>query len=230
MTEKLYLTERQDIIGAHANRVRFADLLVKYGQAQPPDSSWQQIGVWVLIGMTGRWQKTLALWEWADGWDGFSRAIEEQMMHAPADLAGLYKTIEGLRSGGECYVMKPGPGSPTAADLLRDGISGSLLSYETVHVRPGAEVEYLAAVASIFKPIAEKHGYKHIGSYSAAKIDGTVFTAWALERADHVALMRSPQFESWQQEARQLRTAWQEELWISAAGSKAAGSETAALF
>jgi hypothetical protein len=152
------------------------------------------------------------------------------MMRAPADLAGLYETIEGLRSGGECYVMRPGPDCPTAADLLSRGVSGSLLSYETIHVRPGTEDDYIRAVNSEFKPIAQNYGYTLIGNYTAAKIDGIVFTGWVLERSNHVELMRAPEYAAWQKAARELRTGWQEELWISAAGSRSAGVETAILF
>lgn len=228
--ERLYLTERQDIIGAHVNRTKFADILVRYGRGQPPDSPWQQIGTWVLIGMTGRWQRTLALWEWADGWDGFSRSIEEQMLRSPEDLAGVYSSVEELRSGGECFVMRPSAGCPSVAQLDQLGIRGSLLSYETAHVVPGAEDDYLNAIEADWAPIAAKHGYTLIGNYAAAKMDGVVFTAWLLERANHAPLVRSSQYRDWQQHARKLRTSWQEELWIAAAGSRFAGPETAAAF
>jgi hypothetical protein len=228
--EKLYLTERQDIIGAHSNRARFADILVGYGRAQAADSPWQQIGTWVLIGMTGRWQKTLALWEWADGWDGFSRSIEEQMMRSPGDLAHVYEQVEGLRSGGECFVMRPSDGCPTVADLDRAAVRGSLLAYETAHVPPGTEDDYLTAVEKEWAPTAANFGYTLIGNYAAAKSDGVVFTAWLLDRADHARLMRSAEYPEWQRRARRMRTSWQEELWIAAAGSRFAGPETAALF
>jgi hypothetical protein len=228
--EKLYLTERQDIVGAHENRSRFAQLLVDYGSSQAPDDPWQQIGTWILVGMTGRWQRTIALWEWADGWDGFSSLVAETMIRPRPALAGLYAGIDELRSGGEDFVLAPGPGCPSLADLLAAGVRGSLLSYETVHVRPGTEEEYLDAVRTQWQPVAEGFGYSLVGNYYAALTDGVVFTAWACERAQHVGLARSGKGRDWRRTAREWTTSWQEELWISAPGSRLAGPETAARF
>ena len=59
-------------------------------------------------------------------------------MHSPDDLAGVYSSVEGLRSGGERFV-RPGVGCPTVAELDQRAVRGSLLSYETAHVVPGTE-------------------------------------------------------------------------------------------
>lgn len=230
--EKLYLTERQDIIGPHGNRSRFAEILVRYGatQAARTGHPFQQLGVWILVGMTGRWQRTLALWEWENGWDGFSDMIVSTMIEPPPALADVYGGVDRLRSGGECYVLSPGPRCPTLGDLVRRGIRGSLLSYERADVHPGAEAEYLEAVESEWAPVCAEHGYVAVGQYVAAKVDGVVFTAWTGERSAHSALARSDGARRWRALRRQWCRGWQEELWIAAPGSRLAGPETAANF
>jgi hypothetical protein len=230
--EKLYLTERQDIIGPHENRSKFAEILAGYGaaQARTPDHPWQQLGTWILIGMTGRWQRTLALWEWANGWDGFSDMIVSTMISPPRELAGVYEGVDRLRSGGECYLLAPGPHCPTLADLMAAGVKGSLLVYERADVEPGTEEDYLEAVHAEWEPIATGHGYSLVGHYVAAKADGIVFTAWAAERAAHTALARAPEASRWRATRRRLVRGWQEELWLAAPGSRLAGPETAARF
>jgi hypothetical protein len=229
--ERLYLTERQDIIGTHANRSAFADLLVGFGKDQPPESPFQQIGTWILIGMTGRWQRTIALWEWNTGWDGFATMIEKTMMATDPTLTTLYERVDALRSGGECYVMHPGPGCPERRDLVARGVTGSLLVYETVTVAPGTEDDYVELVRAEWQPVAEEHGYQLIGNYVAALVDGRVFTAWACERDQYVSLARSGRGRAWRHaSAGRLTRSWQEEVWISAPGSPLAGPETAAAF
>ena len=230
MTEKLYLQERIDIMGAHENRARFAEVLVQLGQAQPEGAPWQQIGVWILIGMTGRWQRTLGLWEWADGWEGFSAAVESQMIRPEPALAHTYENVEGLRSGGECFLMNPGSGCPTRADLVKLGVKGSLLIYERATVAPGSEEEFCEAVRSQFAPVAEGHGYRLVGNYTAAMVDGLVFTLWTCERHQHTALARSAEAVEWRSARQKWTTSWQQELWVAAAGSPLAGSETARKF
>lgn len=232
MVERLYLTERQDIVGPHANRSRFADILVRYGasQAAQPEHPWQQLGTWILVGMTGRWQRTLALWEWANGWDGFSDMILSTMVSPPEHLAGVYEGVDTLRSGGECYLLNPGPHCPTLPDLVAAGVEGSLLSYERADVEPGAEEEYLEAVHAEWEPVATRHGYSLVGHYVAAKVDGVVFTAWAAERRAHTALARSREARQWRTARHRWVRAWQEELWIAAPGCRLAGPETAAPF
>jgi hypothetical protein len=219
-------------VGAHANRAKFARILVNYGrfQAEHPEDVFQQIGTWVLIGMTGRWQRTLALWEWSNGWEGFSASIEAQMISPPSDLAHVYEGVDALRSGGECFVMTPATGCPTRSDLISAGVRGSLLSYERADVEPGSEEAYVAAVRSEWEPVAATHGYRLIGQYLAAKVDGVVFTAWACERDGHTSLARSSELAEWRRTRRQWTRHWQEELWISAPGSPTAGTEVASEF
>ena len=60
-------------------------------------------------------------------------------MHSPDDLGGVYSSVEGLRSGGERFVMRPSARCPTVAELDQRAVRGSLLSYETAHVVPGTE-------------------------------------------------------------------------------------------
>jgi hypothetical protein len=75
----------------------------------------------------------------------------EQIMHSPDDLGGVYSSVEGLRSGGECFVMRPSVGCPTVAELHQRAVRGSLLSYETAHVVPGTEDDYLDALESVWR-------------------------------------------------------------------------------
>ncbi|MFC5750825.1 hypothetical protein [Actinomadura rugatobispora] len=225
------MSGRADIVGAHENRFRFAELIVDHGRREAAAGGpLQQIGTWILIGMTGRWQRVMALWEFTDGWDGFSALVEKTMVRPDPALAALYDGIEGLRSGGEDFLMLPGAGCPDRDGLAARGVAGSLMSYETVRVEPGAEEAYMEAVRDRWAPVAEGCGHRLIGNYRAAKTDGLVFTAWALERGDHARLARSAEARAWRESARTWARSWQEELWIAAPGSPLAGPETARRF
>ena len=115
------------------------------------------------------------------------------------------------------------------ADLIRNGVRGSLLSYERADVAPGAEEAYLETMRTEWQPVAESFGYAMVGNYSAAKVDGVVFTAWVCERSAHTELARSSEGREWRDRRRKLTRAWKEELWVAAAGSLLAGTETVAV-
>jgi hypothetical protein len=228
-SERLYVTERHNIIGAHANRSKMAAFIVdNFRRVQSIERPWQFVGVWVLVPLTGQYQRTLTLGEWTDSWDGFERMVGTLMIEPPVDMGGVYREIDELRLGGECVVMEPGPGCPSLADLMERNVKGSLLSYERAEVTPGTEAAYLDAVATEWAPIAENYGYSMIGNYVAAKVDGVVFTAWACERAGHTGLARSTEARAWRDRRRELSLGWREELWVAAAGSPLAGAETVA--
>ena len=226
--EKLYMSERQNIIGDHGNRSKFAAFVVDAHRNQTQDDPWQLLGMWVLVPLTGQFQRTMGLWEWAEGWAGFEQTVHDWMIKPRPEWHGVYQKIDELRLGGECFVMEPGPGCPTASDLTAKGIKGTLLSYERADVAPGTEERYLEAVRSEWAPITERYGYAMVGNYIAAKVDGVVFTAWACERAAHTELVRSSEARAWRERRRELILRWQEELWVGAAGSRLAGPETVA--
>jgi hypothetical protein len=228
-SEKLYLSERQNIIGAHGNRAKMAAFIVDSNHRYATDDSpWNLIGVWVLVPMTGQYQRVITLLELGDGWEGFERMIHSMMIEPPSTWHGIYEDLDEWRLGGEYFVMEAGPGCPSVADLVAQGVTGSMLAYERADVTPGGEQAYLEAVIKEWAPVAESHGYTLIGNYIAAKMDGVVFTAWACERADHTSLIRSPEARAWRKRRAQLSNGWREELWIAAAGSPFAGAETVA--
>jgi hypothetical protein len=123
------------------------------------------------------------------------------------------------RSGGFDRLLGAAPGCPSLAELRAGGVSGSVFVHEISEVRPGAALDYLAAVRDERAPLLADHGHALVGLYEVLMGDTEVVTIWATDPAGHEALMRAAdagddeRFLRWQEQARAAgRTRWHEEL------------------
>jgi hypothetical protein len=91
--------------------------------------------------------------------------------------------------------------------------------HEISEVRPGAAIDYLAAVQETRAPLLADHGHTLVGLYEVLLTDVEVVTIWATDPAGHEAMMRAAdagsdeRFARWHDQARATgRTRWREEL------------------
>jgi hypothetical protein len=147
------------------------------------------LGTWYVIGITGPWFRVLNLWECRGGWDGGWRGMLGIYDRVPDEM--FFNPMEGIRSGGRSLPMAGAPGCPTMADLRAQGIKANLFLHEWAGVRPGAALEYLAAVKEERVPIMADHGHTLVGLYEVMLTDSEVCTLWATSVDAHVALNRA---------------------------------------
>ena len=129
---------------------------------------------------------------------------------------------------------------PHLATLARDGVTGSVFVHELTEVRPGAALDYLAAVRSERAPLLAEYGHTLVGLWEVLLNDYEVCTVWATEPEHHVRLAKArdvtrgvapaadggvavvaayDRIEAWHRLARQWATRWREELMTPAVGT-----------
>ena len=86
--------------------------------------------------------------------------------------------------------MAGAPGCPSIADLQASGLKARVFVHELSRCRPGAGLDYLAAVRGEWAPVAADHGHSPVGLYEVLLTDTEVMTIWATDPASHCDLMR----------------------------------------
>jgi len=215
----LYMQGKTNIIGMHPNRGNFAAELVRRAQRAGDDASIQTIGVWEFVGLTGRWSRVLALYEYGNDWADACQQIRQIMQQPSPELADLYRVADSMRSGGVDDLLEALPGCPTLDDL-RESEHGPLLVAETARVPTGGEEAYAAELRGSFGPGASRHGLRLFGLYRHALTDDLVFSYWSADLASYESFMASGDARRWHAGHRDLHASWRHELWAAAKGSR----------
>jgi hypothetical protein len=184
-------------------------------------------GTWYTMGITGRWSQVINLWDVPGGWDGWRDAVDRLNLERTAnkDLEGWWQQAFTYRSGGFDRLLLGAPGSPTTDELVAAGVRGTLFVHELTEVRPGAQLEYLAAVREVRVPMLADYGHTVTGLYEVAMNDTEVCTVWATDVDSHVAIGRAldatrrlgpgdtdDRLVIWRTMAQEYTTRWREEL------------------
>src|SRR5262245_49073432 len=223
----LYLHEVIDIVGLGA--WPYMDHTVAASGDQKVNFRLQ--GTWYTMGITGRWSQVINLWDIPGGWDGWTTAVDRLNLKRTEnkDLEGWWQEAFKHRTGGFDRLLLGAPECPTTDDLVARGVRGSLFVHEITEVRPGAQPDYLAAVAAERVPLMAEYGHTVTGLYEVAMNDTEVVTVWATDVEAHVALQRAvsvargredpasgaepdERLNAWRRKARTYTTRWREEL------------------
>jgi hypothetical protein len=145
--------------------------------------------------------------------------------------------IDDLRHSAYSRPLGSAPGGPALADLLAEPYAAPFYVFESATVKPGAALDYLAAVQEERAPVLAEHGQRLIGSYEVQFCDTEVVTFWGTGLDEHLALQRSRdaalglddevepdhRLLSWRKRAREfLDGPWRENLLAPFPGSKLA--------
>lgn len=219
---KLFFQEKTKIIGMHPNRRNCARVIVDYLNAErdSEDRPKRDIGVWELVGLTGKWAQVIGVYEFVDNWNGFNAFTKQIMRSPPPELASTYAAIESFRSGGDNELLEALEGSPDDDAIEAMTTDAPLLVHDTFQVEPGAEQGYGEALLQELKPIADGHDQRLIGLYRGALSDGLVIAMWATSLDRYAALQRAGEARAWHAHAAGTRHAWRQELWTAAPGSR----------
>ncbi|MCG5212101.1 hypothetical protein [Streptosporangium sp. KLBMP 9127] len=148
------------------------------------------VGAFYAVGITGHPQfRAVTLWDCHGGWDGGWR----QMMNIYDGVDGrlFLSDIDDLRFSAFSRPLGAVHGSPALADICAEGYAAPFYLFESATVRPGAALDYLAAVREERAAILADHGHRAIGLYEVLFCDTEVVTIWGVSLDDHLALQRA---------------------------------------
>jgi hypothetical protein len=171
----------------------YMERTVEFGSRVSEERGLVLVGTWYVMGSTARWPQVVNLWECIDGWTGWRRLMERTNLARTRDpeLSEWWRDALADRSGGYDRLLGGAVGSPSLAELESSGVRGSVFVHELSRVRPGAALDYLAAVRAEWQPVLADHGHALVGLYEVLLGDREVITIWATEPAHHEELMRA---------------------------------------
>lgn len=144
------------------------------------------VGAFYAVGITGHPQfKAVTLWDCHGGWDGGWRQMME--IYDGVDSRLFLSDIDDLRFSAFSRPLGAVHGSPA----LADAIPSAFYLFESATVRPGAALDYLAAVSEERLPILADHGHRLVGLYEVLFCDTEVVTIWGMNLDDHLGLQRA---------------------------------------
>lgn len=192
MARELYLHETIDIEGDGA--VPYMERsVVGFDADAVADRGLVLFGTWQVQGSTGRWPQVVNVWELVEGWTGWERLCARTNLRREAnrELATWWREAATWRSGGFDRLLGAAPGSPSLAALCAADTRGELFLHELGTVRPGAALDYLAAVREDLEPAMADHGHRLVGAWEVLLGETEVCTLWATDLASHIALARA---------------------------------------
>jgi hypothetical protein len=208
----LYLHEIVDIVGLGA----WPYMEHTLAAAGDEKVNFELQGTFYTMGITGRWSQVVNIWDIPGGWDGWAASVDRLNLKRTSNkaLESWWEEAFKLRSGGFDRLLIGAPGCPTTAELVAGGVRGSLFVHELTEVRPGAQLDYLAAVAETRVPRMAEFGHTLTGLYEVAFCDYEVVTVWATDVESHVRLQEisGATVHPWDSVAREFATRRREEL------------------
>jgi hypothetical protein len=190
------------------------------------------VGAFYAVGITGHPQfKVVTLWDCHGGWDGGWRQMLEIYTDVKENL--FLSNIDDLRFTAFSRPLGAATGSPP----LSEAVKAEFFVLESARVRPGAALDYLAAVAEERAPMLAEHGQHLTGLYEVLMCDTEVVTVWSTDLDSHLALQRSydaarglddevdgdERLLSWRKRSREfLEGTWRETLLSPYPGSRLA--------
>ncbi|WP_067811251.1 hypothetical protein [Actinomadura kijaniata] len=148
------------------------------------------VGAFYAVGITGHPQfKVVTLWDCHGGWDGGWR----QMLQIYEDVrANLFLSdLDDLRFGAFSRPLGSAPGAPPLAGLVAEGYAAPLYLFESARVRPGAALDYLAAVREERAPVLAEYGHRLVGAYEVQFCDTEAVTLWGTDIDSHLRVQRA---------------------------------------
>lgn len=239
----LYLHETVDIVGQGA--VPYMEKsVVGFDPAAVADRGLALYGTWTVQGSTGRWPQVVNVWELVDGWEGWRRLCSRTNLRRQAnpELSAWWSEAESWRSGGFDRLLGAAPGTLSLEQVRSHEVRGELYLHEISRVRPGAALDYLAAVREVWAPVMADHGHRLVGAWEVLFGESETCTLWATSLDAHVELARATDaargFDSagvradaripaWREQARALRAHWREEMLVPCPGSPLGPAEWA---
>lgn len=178
---RVYIHEFVDITGHHR-----AEYLRHVTRRWAPVGRAQRrqrcVGVWAVVGSTGRWPQVVNLWEYAS-WDDLAHNFAVELTGAglqDPELEAWWAEAATYRSGGRDRILVAPEWSPTIEALCReDRPARAGYAHEWIRTRPGGAEALLDAVRGALEVEAEA-GLELIGAYRRVMVaDDEVILIWS---------------------------------------------------
>ena len=184
----LYLHEVIDIVGqgqydymAHAG---------KEPTNAMPDMLTLQGTFFVCAMGGGRWPQVINIWDVGEaGWQGWASNVDRLNLKRRNSFYGdWWDEASQWRSGGFDRLCGGVPGSPTTSEIAEAGTKGTLFVHQLLSVRPGTQLEYLAAVVAEQVPAWANYDHRPTGIYEVLGNNHEVVVIWASSIAGQTQL------------------------------------------
>jgi hypothetical protein len=194
------------------DRKAYLDLFGTWPEAgRKVGSPLRCVGIWGTLGNSHNWAEAVILWElkdleqisdWMQGaWD-FMRAPNAKVPDMYAAFWGEGKVKD---DNGQDRMLAATPHTRSMDQLFADKVKGSGYLQQEIFCRPGEIDDHLERVDTQFKPVAERLGILHVGSYRTLLLNNNHgFVFWAL-----------PKWQSWAAYEQGLRTDREARAWLA---------------
>jgi hypothetical protein len=187
-TRNLYLYEVVDVIGQ--GQYAYMEHLWQDPVLRMPDMFSLQGSFSVCAAGGGRWPQVVNIWDvGSKGWMGWASNVDRMnLKRRKAFYGDWWDEAAQWRSGGFDRLCGGVPGSPTTDELMSRGVRGTLFVNEILTVRPGTQLEFLAAVVDERVPLMRDYGHEPTGIYEVLSNQHEVVMVWATDIPAHVRL------------------------------------------
>ena len=184
----LYLHEVVDVVGQ--GQYAYMEHLWKDPVLRMPDMFNLQGSFYVCSAGGGRWPQVINIWDTGpNGWRAWAMNVDRMnLKRRKAYYSDWWDEAAQWRSGGFDRLCGGVPGSPTTEEIAARGIRGTLFLHEILTVRPGAQLDYLAAVVEERVPLMREYGHEPTGLYEVLSNQHEVVTVWATDIPAQVRL------------------------------------------
>jgi len=189
-TRSLYLYEVVDVIGQ--GQYDYMEHLWQDPVLRMPEMFGLQGSFYVCAAGGGRWPQVINIWDVGSrGWSGWARNVDRMnLKRRKAFYGDWWDAAAKWRSGGFDRLCAGVPGSPTTQEIAAQGIRGTLFVNEILTVRPGTQLEFLAAVVAERVPLMADYGHRPTGLYEVTSNQHEVVMVWATDIAQRTRFMQ----------------------------------------
>jgi hypothetical protein len=180
-TRNLYLYEVVDVVGQ--GQYEYMEHLWKDPVLRMPEMFGLQGAFYVCAAGGGRWPQVINIWDiGSKGWMGWASNVDRMNLKRRKAFYGeWWDEAAKWRTGGFDRLLGGVPGCPTTEEIAAAGIHGTLFVNEILTVRPGTQLEFLAAVRDQRAPLLADYGHALTGLYEVTSNQHEVVLVWATD-------------------------------------------------
>jgi hypothetical protein len=141
----------------------------------------------------GRWPQVVNIWDVGTrGWEGWASNVDRMnLKRRKAFYGDWWDEAAKWRTGGFDRLCGGVPGSPTTEEIAAGGVRGTLFLHEVLEVRPGSQLDFLAAVVEERVPVLRDYGHQPTGLYEVLGNQHEVVLVWATTIPRHMYLRKA---------------------------------------
>jgi hypothetical protein len=175
----LYLYEVVDVVGQ--GQYAYMEHLFKDPVQRMPEMNSLQGSFYLCAQGGGQWPQVVNIWDMGNqGWQSWANNVDRMnLKRRKAFYGDWWDEAAQWRSGGFDRMCGGVPGSPTTDEMAASGVKGTLFVNEILTVRPGAQLDFLAAVVEERVPLMREYGHEPTGVYEVLSNQHEVVMVWA---------------------------------------------------